>query len=65
MVNGPHAHPLWRFLRSYLRDSMGNAIRWNFTKFLVSKRGKPLKRYDATIPPSELEEDIRVQLELE
>lgn len=58
-VNGPKAHPLWRFLRSHLKDSLGNAIRWNFTKFLIDRNGKPFRRYDSTVSPLDIEGDIQ------
>ena len=45
-VNGPNAHPLYRHLKSEKAGILGTeAIKWNFTKFLVSPEGEVLKRY--------------------
>ncbi|SDI09116.1 glutathione peroxidase [Alteribacillus persepolensis] len=40
----------------------GSLIRWNFTKFLVDKKGNVVKRYSPTVEPEELEEDIKILL---
>ena len=58
-VNGPHAHPLFAWLRSESGGLLGDAIKWNFTKFLVNREGKVVKRYAPTVPPSAIEADIR------
>jgi glutathione peroxidase len=39
-VNGPGAHPLWTWLRQEKGGVLGDAIKWNFTKFLVGKDGQ-------------------------
>lgn len=57
-VNGPGTHPLFAWLRSRKRSLLGNRIKWNFTKFLVSKDGLTVRRYAPTVQPSELESDI-------
>jgi len=57
-VNGPKAHPCWKFIRSYLRDSLGTAIRWNFTKFLINKQGLPVQRFDPRVMPTALEPEV-------
>jgi glutathione peroxidase len=58
-VNGPHAHPLFRFLRASKKGWLGSdTIKWNFTKFLVNREGRPVKRYGSTITPSAIEPDI-------
>jgi glutathione peroxidase len=41
---------------------MGNNIKWNFTKFLVDKNGKPVERYAPTTKPKDLEKDIEQEL---
>ena len=44
-VNGAQAHPLWNWLKKEKGGLLGiDAIKWNFTKFLVGRDGKPLKR---------------------
>lgn len=58
-VNGPNAHPLYKFLKSKKRGLLGTtAIRWNFTKFLVSPRGSVLKRYAPADTPETIGEDL-------
>ena len=57
-VNRKNAHPLFEYLKSELPGTLGKKIKWNFTKFLISKEGKPLKRYSPTVKPAEIEEDI-------
>lgn len=63
-VNGRHAHPLYQFLKKQLGDTLGSAIKWNFTKFLIGADGTPLKRFAPTVTPEQLEADIRAQLGL-
>lgn len=59
-VNGPHAHPLFGFLTEKQPGLLGiRSIKWNFTKFLVNRRGEPVQRYAPTTPPERLREDIR------
>lgn len=58
-VNGSHAHPLFGFLAEKQPGLLGiRSIKWNFTKFLVNRRGEPLHRYAPTTPPERLREDI-------
>jgi glutathione peroxidase len=58
-VNGPDAHPLYRYLRSEKKGFLGReAIGWNFTKFLISRQGEVLKRYGSRITPETIERDI-------
>nr|WP_321406625.1 glutathione peroxidase [uncultured Carboxylicivirga sp.] len=54
-VNGDEAHPLYKYLKSELKGTFGNKIKWNFTKFLVDKNGKPLKRFAPTTKPEKIE----------
>ncbi len=61
-VNGENAHPLYQFLKESLPGSPGTAIKWNFTKFLISADGTPLKRYGSNIKPKNLEKDIEREL---
>ncbi len=58
-VNGPNAHPLYRYLESAKKGFLGReAIAWNFTKFLVGKTGEVLKRYGSRTKPEAIEKDI-------
>jgi len=58
-VNGNNAHPLFRHLKSEAPGLMGTeAIKWNFTKFLVRKDGTVYKRYAPQTEPKELMQDI-------
>jgi glutathione peroxidase len=59
-VNGDNAHPLYKFLKSEKRGILfTEAIKWNFTKFLVGRDGKVLARYAPNVKPEDLEEPIR------
>ncbi len=57
-VNGANAHPIYAFLRKANGGLVGNRIKWNFTKFLVNKDGKPVKRYGSITKPEKLAGDI-------
>ncbi len=58
-VNGGNAHPLFRLLKSERRGLLGSeAIKWNFTKFLVGKDGTVLKRYAPTDTPEQITKDV-------
>ena len=58
-VNGDSADPLFKFLTSNKKGLLGSSkIKWNFTKFLVDKKGKPVKRFSPTTTPEKLAEDI-------
>lgn len=54
-VNGEHAHPLFVFLKDASRGFLGSrAIKWNFTKFLIGRDGRPLRRFPSQTPPERL-----------
>lgn len=58
-VNGPDAHPLYRFLTTEAPGVLGTeAIKWNFTKFLVDRSGRVMKRYAPTTSPEAIADDI-------
>ena len=58
-VNGAGAHPLWQALKAAKPGLLGSeAIKWNFTKFLVDKNGKVVKRYAPTDTPEAIGKDI-------
>lgn len=59
-VNGTSAHPLYRHLTSEAPGALGiKAIKWNFTKFLVDRSGKVVKRFAPTDTPEKIEADIK------
>ncbi|GAC1622677.1 MAG: glutathione peroxidase [Nevskia sp.] len=58
-VNGANAHPLYKFLKSEEKGILGSeGIKWNFTKFLIDKSGKVLKRYGSIDKPESIAKDI-------
>lgn len=58
-VNGANAHPLWQWLKSEKSGFLGiDAIKWNFSKFLVDKSGTVVKRYAPTDTPEKIEKDL-------
>jgi glutathione peroxidase len=62
-VNGPHAHPLWQWLKSQAPGVLGTeGIKWNFTKFLVGRDGRVVKRYAPNVSPDDLRADIEAAL---
>lgn len=62
-VNGAKAHPLWKWLTSQAPGLLGSeAVKWNFTKFLVGKDGRVVKRYAPNIAPQVLKDDIEAAL---
>lgn len=54
-VNGAAAHPVFRYLKDELPGVLGGRIKWNFTKFLIGRDGKPLKRFAPFTPPDKIE----------
>ncbi|XP_007026518.2 PREDICTED: probable glutathione peroxidase 2 [Theobroma cacao] len=58
-VNGKNSAPLYKFLKSVKGGYFGDAIKWNFTKFLVDKEGKVVERYAPTTSPLKIEKDIQ------
>ena len=62
-VNGDKAHPLWKWLKDEKGGFLGiDAIKWNFTKFLVGRDGKVIKRYAPTDKPESIAADIEKAL---
>jgi len=62
-VNGADAHPLWKWLTAEAPGILGSkAVKWNFTKFLVGRDGKVLKRYAPTDKPESIAADIQAAL---
>ena len=63
-VNGTDASPLFQFLKSAAKGLLGSeAIKWNFTKFLVARSGSVLARYAPTTTPENLKKDIEAALQ--
>ena len=62
-VNGENAHPLYQFLKEAQKGLLGSeAIKWNFTKFLVDKSGVIVNRFAPATKPESLELDILLYL---
>jgi len=57
-VNGKNTHPLYKFLKSKAKGSIGNSIKWNFSKFLMDKSGNVIKRFSPATNPVDMREDI-------
>lgn len=58
-VNGANAHPLYKWLAKAAPGLLGSeAIKWNFTKFLVGRDGNVIKRYAPQTEPKDLEKDV-------
>lgn len=62
-VNGAAAHPLFRYLKKTLPGVLGERIKWNFTKFLIGRDGKPIKRFAPFTKPEKMEAAIVAALE--
>ena len=58
-VNGEGEEPLYTFLKSQQKGVMGNNIKWNFTKFLVDRKGNVVARFAPTVTPEKLDEQIK------
>ncbi|WP_049622110.1 glutathione peroxidase [Frateuria defendens] len=58
-VNGEHAHPLYKWLKSEGKGILGSeSIKWNFTKFLVDHDGRVVKRYAPTDTPEKIGREL-------
>ena len=62
-VNGENASPLFKWLKKEKGGLFGDAIKWNFTKFLIDKNGRVVERYAPTTPPTKIESKIIELLE--
>jgi len=64
-VNGPAAHPLYQFLKSQKSGIFGTeAVKWNFTKFLVDREGRVVERYGPSTEPKAIAADIEALLDV-
>jgi glutathione peroxidase len=62
-VNGKNAHPLWQHLKAAAPGALGlEAIKWNFTKFLVGRDGRVIQRYAPYTKPEAIAADIEQAL---
>lgn len=61
-VNGKTAHPLFRWLRSQTSGLTSDKVRWNFTKFLVGRDGRVIKRYGSSLEPMSIAADVEEAL---
>jgi len=57
-VNGKDTHPIWVYLKSKQGGTLGNFIKWNFTKFVMDKEGNIVKRYGPPTMPKDMEKDL-------
>ena len=63
-VNGENAHPLFKYIKHAAPGILGTeAIKWNFTKFLVDRKGQVLCRYGSADDPSSIAKDIQKALQ--
>lgn len=53
-VNGGDAHPLWKYLKHKQGGTLGDFIKWNFTKFVIDRNGQPVARYGPNTSPKEM-----------
>lgn len=58
-VNGAETNEVFKYLKQNLGGILGSAIKWNFTKFLIDKNGKPIKRFAPTTKPEAIEAYIK------
>ncbi|XP_043499406.1 probable phospholipid hydroperoxide glutathione peroxidase isoform X2 [Polistes fuscatus] len=57
-VNGENTHPLWKYLKKHQGGTFGSFIKWNFTKFIVDKKGQVVERHGPNVDPSSLKENL-------
>lgn len=58
-VNGKNESPVYKYLKSQKGGFMGSNIKWNFTKFLVDKKGNVIDRFAPTVTPEKIEDRIK------
>ncbi len=57
-VNGKDAHPIYKYLKAETKGLLGGAIKWNFTKFLISRDGSRIQRFAPVATPESLDEKV-------
>jgi phospholipid-hydroperoxide glutathione peroxidase len=58
-VNGDETHPLYQFLKKRQGGTLFDAIKWNFTKFIVDKNGQPVERFGPSTSPKEMLDTLK------
>ena len=61
-VNGKNEHPLFKYLKSELKGTLTDSVKWNFTKFLINKEGKPIARFAPNTTPEKISKEIETLL---
>ncbi|GAA5914459.1 glutathione peroxidase [Sporobolomyces salmoneus] len=61
-VNGPNTNEVFAYLKPRAKGLLGERINWNFTKFLIDRKGNVLHRYAPTTAPASIEKDIEKAL---
>ncbi len=61
-VNGPDTDPLFDYIKNEAKGAIGSRVKWNFTKFLVNKEGKVLRRFAPTDTPEMIDQYIAKEL---
>lgn len=61
-VNGDSAHPIFKYLKKELSSLLGGRIKWNFTKFLISPKGEPIKRFAPVTKPDKIEQFLQKKI---
>ncbi|HEY9595428.1 MAG TPA: glutathione peroxidase [Spirochaetia bacterium] len=61
-VNGPSTHPVFQFLKGRAPGVLGRKVKWNFTKFLVHRDGRMVKRFSPNTPPEALVRDVETAI---
>ncbi|MBS0383187.1 MAG: glutathione peroxidase [Proteobacteria bacterium] len=62
-VNGANTHPLYKFLKHAAPGVLGSeAIKWNFTKFLIDREGNVVRRYASADTPEKIDKDLKALL---
>lgn len=62
-VNGKEADPLYKWLESEKKSGLSKRIKWNFTKFLINKKGEVVNRFAPTVKPIDIENEIIKEIE--
>jgi len=57
-VNGDKSHPLYKYLKYKQGGTLGDFIKWNFSKFIIDKQGQPVERYAPNVEPFSLKKDL-------
>jgi phospholipid-hydroperoxide glutathione peroxidase len=57
-VNGSDTDPLWNYLKMKQGGTLGDFIKWNFTKFIIDKDGQPVKRYAPNVEPNDVKKEL-------